>query len=501
MPRSRAADLDAADPLAGFRDRFAPLDPGLIYLDGNSLGMLPAVTARRLADVIRQDWGTTLIRSWAHWMDLPGQVGDLLGEHLLGAGPGQVTVCDSTTVNLYKLACAAVDARPGRPVLVTDDDNFPTDRYVLAGIAARSGGQLRLIRTDPDQGIRPDDVRAAIGPDTALVCLSHVAYRSGALADMAAITRLAHEAGALVLWDLCHSAGSVPVDLDGCGADLAVGCTYKYLNAGPGAPAFLYVRRGIQDQLTQPIQGWFGQQDQFMMGPRYEPAPGIARFSTGTPNIPGTVAVQEGTRLLAEAGIAGAARQGDPADQLPDRAGRRLAGAVGLRTRLSAGSGPARVARDPAPPGGRADQPGPDPRRGHRRLPDPGPAPARAGPDHHPVHRRLGRDGHPPPDPRDRGLGRPSPGPGATRSGRVSGLPARALGKRSSGSSGRGPERSGYSHSMVPGGLLVMSSTTRLTSGTSLVIRVEIRPSRSPGSRAQSAVMASSLVTGRSTTG
>jgi len=206
-------------------------------------------------------------------------------------------------VNLYKLAWAALDSRPGRPVLVTDDDNFPTDRYVLGGIAARSGGQLRMIRADMDQGIRPGDVRDAIGPDTALVCLSHVAYRSGALADMGAITRLVHEAGALVLWDLCHSAGSVPVDLDACGADLAVGCTYKYLNAGPGAPAFLYVRQDLQDQLTQPIQGWFGQQDQFTMGPRYEPAPGIARFTTGTPNIPGTVAVREGARLLAEAGI------------------------------------------------------------------------------------------------------------------------------------------------------------------------------------------------------
>jgi kynureninase len=296
-------DLDAGDPLAGFRDRFVALGPGLIYLDGNSLGMLPAATTQRLAEVISQEWGTGLIRSWAHWMDLPGQVGDLLGQHLLGAAPGQVVVCDSTTVNLYKLAWAALDARPGRPVLVTDDDNFPTDRYVLGGIAARSGGQLRMIRTDMDQGIRPDDVRDAIGPDTALVCLSHVAYRSGALADMAAITRLAHGAGALVLWDLCHSAGSVPVDLDGCGADLAVGCTYKYLNAGPGAPAFLYVRQDLQDQLSQPIQGWFGQQDQFTMGPRYEPAPGIARFTTGTPNIPGTVAVQEGARLLAEPGI------------------------------------------------------------------------------------------------------------------------------------------------------------------------------------------------------
>jgi kynureninase len=301
--RSRAVDLDAGDPLAGFRDRFVALGAGLIYLDGNSLGMLPAATAQRLAEVISQEWGTGLIRSWAHWMDLPGQVGDLLGQHLLGAAPGQVVVSDSTTVNLYKLAWAALDSRPGRPVLVTDDDNFPTDRYVLGGIAARSGGQLRMIRTEMDQGIRPDDVRGAIGPDTALVCLSHVAYRSGALADMAAITRLAHEAGALVLWDLCHSAGSVPVALDACGADLAVGCTYKYLNAGPGAPAFLYVRQDLQGQLTQPIQGWFGQQDQFSMGPRYEPAPGIARFTTGTPNIPGTVAVQEGARLLAEAGI------------------------------------------------------------------------------------------------------------------------------------------------------------------------------------------------------
>ncbi len=301
--RSRAVDLDAGDPLAGFRDRFATLGPGLIYLDGNSLGMLPAATAQRLAEVISQEWGTGLIRSWAHWIDRPRQVGDLLGQHLLGAAPGQVVVCDSTTVNLYKLVWAALDSRPGRPVLVTDDDNFPTDRYVLEGIAARSGGRLRMIRTDPDQGIRPDDVRDAIGPDTALVCLSHVAYRSGALADMGAITRLVHDAGALMLWDLCHSAGSVPVDLDACDADLAVGCTYKYLNAGPGAPAFLYVRQDLQDQLTQPIQGWFGQQDQFTMGPRYEPAPGIARFTTGTPNIPGTAAVQEGARLLAEAGI------------------------------------------------------------------------------------------------------------------------------------------------------------------------------------------------------
>ncbi len=300
--RSRAEELDAADPLAALRDRFVIDDPALLYLDGNSLGRLPRATARRLAEVAAGEWGRGLIRSWDHWMELPRQAGDLLGQ-LVGAAPGQVIVSDSTTVNLYKLACAALGARPGRTVIVTDDDNFPTDRYVLDGIARQRGGQLRMIRTDPDQGITPADVRAAIGPDTALVCLSHVAYRSGALADMAAITALAHDAGALVLWDLCHSAGSVPVQLDRCTADLAVGCTYKYLNAGPGAPAFLYVREDLQDQLTQPIQGWFSQQDQFAMGPGYQPVPGISRFLTGTPNILGTVAVQEGARLLGEAGI------------------------------------------------------------------------------------------------------------------------------------------------------------------------------------------------------
>ena len=212
-------------------------------------------------------------------------------------------MCDSTTVNLYKLACAALDARPGRSVIVTDDDNFPTDRYVLEGIAAQRGCELRMIHTDLDQGIGADAVRAAVDERTALVSLSHVAYRSGALADMAAITGIVHEAGALALWDLCHSAGAVPVELDACGADLAVGCTYKYLNAGPGAPAFLYVRRDLQPGLRQPVWGWFGQQDQFDMGQGYDPVPGIGRFLTGTPQIIGTVAVQEGVRLLAEAGI------------------------------------------------------------------------------------------------------------------------------------------------------------------------------------------------------
>jgi len=301
--RSHAEELDAADPLAGFRDRLARDDPGLIYLDGNSLGPLPRATQARIAEVVGDEWGAGLVRSWNRWIGLPLEVGDLIGAHLIGAGPGQVAVCDSTTVNLYKLAWAALDARPGRGVIVTDDDNFPTDRYVLEGIAAQRGCELRMIHTDIDQGIGEDALRAAADERTALVSLSHVAYRSGALADMAALTAVAHEAGALALWDLCHSAGAVPVELDACDADLAVGCTYKYLNAGPGAPAFLYVRRDLQPGLQQPVWGWFGQQDQFDMGQGYQPVPGIGRYLTGTPQIIGTVAVQEGVRLLAEAGI------------------------------------------------------------------------------------------------------------------------------------------------------------------------------------------------------
>src|SRR5215471_10052116 len=301
--RSYAENLDAADPLAGFRDRFVREDPSLIYLDGNSLGPLPHATRARIAEVVADEWGAGLVRSWHRWIELPGQVGDLLGEHLIGAAPGQVAVCDSTTVNLYKLACAALDARPGRGVIVTDDDNFPTDRYVLEGIAAQRGGELRMIGTDLDQGLAAGALRGAVDERTALVSLSHVAYRSGALADMAEITAIVHEAGALALWDLCHSAGAVPVELDASGADLAIGCTYKYLNAGPGSPAFLYVRREFQERLTQPIWGWFGQADQFAMGPGYDPVPGIERFATGTPEIIGTVAVAEGVKLLADAGI------------------------------------------------------------------------------------------------------------------------------------------------------------------------------------------------------
>jgi kynureninase len=301
--RTYAQQLDLADPLARFRDRFVWSVGAPIYLDGNSLGPLPIATQVRIAEVVGSEWGAGLVRSWGSWVGLPREVGDLVGAHLTGAAPGQVLVSDSTTVNLFKLVNAALDAQPGRRVLVTDDDNFPTDRYVLQGIAAQRGCELRLIHTDLDHGMSEEALLAALGPDVALVSLSHVAYRSGALADMPRLTGLVHEAGALMLWDLCHAVGAVPVKLDDAGADLAIGCTYKYVNAGPGAPAFLYVRRELQDRMRQPIWGWFGQNDQFAMGPAYDPVPGIERFGTGTPQIIGTVAVAEGTKLLAEAGI------------------------------------------------------------------------------------------------------------------------------------------------------------------------------------------------------
>jgi kynureninase len=303
LDRAYAAGLDAADPLGGYRERFLLDDPALVYLNGNSLGALPLAVLHRMEAMLREDWGTALARSWDHdWMDLPTRAGDLVGE-LTGAAPGQVLVTDNTTVNLYKLACAALDARPGRNVIVTDADNFPSDRYVVEGIADQRDAELRMLPTDINEGVDPDLVRAAVDEDTALVSLSHVAYRSGALADMAAITGIAHRAGALMLWDLCHSAGAVPVNLDGCDVDLAVGCTYKYLNAGPGAPAFLYVSARLREVLRQPIWGWFSQRDQFAMGPRYDPAAGITKFMTGTPPILGTAAVEEGARLLLEAGI------------------------------------------------------------------------------------------------------------------------------------------------------------------------------------------------------
>jgi kynureninase len=304
LSRALAERLDAADPLAEFRSSFELPDPGLIYLDGNSLGRMPAATPGRLNDVLRREWADRLIRSWNEsWFDLPSRVGDLIGEHFLGAAPGQVVVADSTTVNFYKLVAAAAGARPDRRRIITDRGNFPTDRYVVEGVAAARGLTATLAEFDEIDGPAPSAVAACVDRDVALVTLSLVDYRSGALADMAAINEVVHAAGALVLWDLSHAAGAVPIELDGTGTDLAVGCTYKYLNGGPGAPAFLYVRSGLVGELLPPIWGWYGQRDQFAMGQGFAPVPGTGRFLSGTPHVLGAIGAEEGARLLAEAGI------------------------------------------------------------------------------------------------------------------------------------------------------------------------------------------------------
>jgi kynureninase len=303
-----AEQLDAADPLARFRDRFVGADTDLVYFDGNSLGRPVAAAADRLGEFVRQDWGGRLIRGWDEsWMELPTRLGDDLGRIALGAAAGQTAVGDSTTVWLYKLMRAAVDhavrTDPRRTEIVIDTDNFPTDRYVAEGIAAERGLTLRWIEVDTSAGVTAEQLTAAVGERTALVVLNHVAYRSAWLADLPELTRVAHAAGALVLWDLCHSAGAVPVALDESDVDLAVGCTYKYLNGGPGSPAFGYVNARLQGELTQPIQGWMGHADPFLMGPGYRPAPGMRRFISGTPPILGMVAMQSMLELVEEAGM------------------------------------------------------------------------------------------------------------------------------------------------------------------------------------------------------
>ena len=298
LTREEAAGLDAADPLAGFRERFAIARPELIYLDGNSLGRMPRATRERMTGVL-DEWGDRLVSGWEEWIDMPTRVGDLLAEGVLGARPGEVIVSDSTTVNLFKLCSAALDAYrlSAQGVVVTDRDNFPTDRYVLEGLAEQRGLTLRMID-------RPEELEAVLSDGTvALVVLSHVNYRTGALADLRGLTDVARRYDAHVVWDLCHSAGALPVDLRENGVELAVGCTYKYLNAGPGAPAFLYAAEEVQQRLRSPIQGWFGQRDQFDMDRSYDPVDGIGRFMAGTPGIAGLAAVEEGVRLTAEAGI------------------------------------------------------------------------------------------------------------------------------------------------------------------------------------------------------
>ena len=303
VDRGLAEALDATDPLTGFRERFVFDDPpGTIYLDGNSLGRLPVAGRQRLHALIEQ-WGTQVVGGWDEWLGLPGRVGDRLGEVAIGAGAGQTLVCDSTTVNLFKLASAALDALSpaGARYIVTDAGNFPTDRYVLEGLAKTHRLSLRLIEADEVDGPTVEDVeKACAGGDVALVVLSQVGYRSAAVADVRAITAAV---GAPVLWDLSHGVGAVPAELDRDGVQLAVGCTYKYVNGGPGAPAFLYVRRELQDRLRTPIQGWFGQHDQFAMHRPYDPERDVRRFLAGTPPILQLAGVAAAVELLGEIGL------------------------------------------------------------------------------------------------------------------------------------------------------------------------------------------------------
>jgi kynureninase len=300
----RAVPLDRADPLASLRDEFVAAEAVVAYLDGNSLGRPLGGTAQRLSRFVDEAWGTRLIRAWDEgWMDAPTELGDQIGRVTLGAASGQTLVGDSTTVLLYKLIRAAVAARPGREVIIADTQNFPTDRFIVEGIAAERGLQIRWIEPDSDAGPTESQLREALDERVALVTLSHVAFRSGWVADMPAITRLAHDAGALVLWDLCHSTGAVELELDRDQVDLAVGCTYKYLNGGPGAPAFAYVAAALHDQLLQPIQGWIGAADPFAMGPTYVPATGIRRFISGTPPIVGMLPMRDMLELIERAGM------------------------------------------------------------------------------------------------------------------------------------------------------------------------------------------------------
>jgi kynureninase len=301
-----ATELDANDQLANYRERFVISDPDLLYFDGNSLGRLTKASLERGRQVLEEEWGRELIRGWNQgWWDATSRVGDKIGQ-LIGAAAGQVIVGDTTSINLFKLALAALAYLPDRKRIVTDTLNFPSDLYILQGCVHLLGDRHELIRISSDDGdLTPDltALEAAIDSDTALVTLSHVVFKSGYLYDLAALTEIAHRKGALVLWDLSHSAGALPIELDKAHADLAIGCTYKYLNGGPGAPAFLYVNRSLQDKLSSPIWGWWGQTDPFAFDLDYVPAEGIRRFQAGTQPMLSLLTMEAALDPLLEAGL------------------------------------------------------------------------------------------------------------------------------------------------------------------------------------------------------
>jgi kynureninase len=306
--REYALELDRNDSLAHFRERFLITDPDLCYLDGNSLGRLPHKTITAVSDFLTHEWGREVVTGWGHWVDEAQPAGDLLARSVLGAGPGQTLVCDTTSVNFYQLCLAAINSRPGRKTIITDAANFPTDRYILDGIAKQLGLNLVIIDNESpgnteNERITVDILKAHMSDDVALVTFEVIQYRSGARNDIKSITDFVRSFGAWMLWDASHAAGAIEMDFDANGVDLAVGCTYKYGNSGPGAPAWLFVSKRVQKELQVPIQGWFGNEDQFGMGPDFVKAEGIRGFQIASPSIIGIRGVQVAFEMIEEATI------------------------------------------------------------------------------------------------------------------------------------------------------------------------------------------------------
>jgi len=313
--RAYAENLDRQDPLAKYKSQFQISDPDTCYLDGNSLGRLPLATIDAVNHFLTEEWGKELVDGWAHWIDEAQPTGNLLGRATLGAKEGQVLVCDTTSVNFYQLCVAAIKARPGRKTVIIDAANFPTDRFILAGIAEQFGLNLITLDNDGTGGpnavkintenelITPELLEPFLNDDVALVTFQVIHYRSGSRPDVKAITDLARKHGALMVWDASHAAGAIDLQFDECGVDLAVGCTYKYGNSGPGSPAWLYVSTRLQSELRVPIQGWFAQDDQFSMGPFFEPNRQIRGYQIASPSIMGLRCVQSSFKMIEEAGI------------------------------------------------------------------------------------------------------------------------------------------------------------------------------------------------------
>jgi kynureninase len=306
--RQFALDLDARDPLARFRSQFVISDPNICYLDGNSLGRLPLATVEAVNAFMKDEWGPEVVTGWGHWVDEAQPTGDLIGRSTLGAAAGQVLACDTTSVNFYQLALAAIHARPGRKTIITDAANFPTDRYILDGIAKQFGLKLVIIDNESagkaeHERITPEILAPYLNEDVALVTLEVIQYRSGARNDIKSLTDLVRKHGAFMLWDASHAVGAIEMDFDKNGVDIAVGCTYKYGNSGPGAPAWLYVNKKVQAELQVPIQGWFSQGDQFEMGADFERAQGIRGFQIASPSLIGLRCIKSAFTMIEEAGI------------------------------------------------------------------------------------------------------------------------------------------------------------------------------------------------------